>query len=118
MRTLALALAVLLTACGPFHLGSSGGASVVFTNQTTDQADVYASTVATDPVRIGTVLAGQTSTISVPATVVGRAGQLSIVAHLVAGGTVSTGPFSLGVGQTADLRLPADARSIVIVGIR
>ena len=117
MRALILALATLSMACGPFHRGPSTGATLVFNNQSIDQADIYATTGASDPVRIGTVLAGQTATINVPATYVASGSQVNIRAHLLAGPNVSTGLFSLGAGQTAELRLPPDARNIIIVSI-
>jgi len=111
----ALAIAV---ACGPFHRGPSGEATVVFNNQTTDQADIYASTSGADPIRIGTVFSGQTTRMSVPATIVGQANLVTITAHLLAGPNVSSGPFSFGSGQTAEMRLPSDKHLIVVTAVR
>jgi hypothetical protein len=115
MRKLFLAVAILTTACGPFHRGPSGGATVVFNNQTTDQADVYA-TSGLEPIRIGTVFGGQTSSLNVPATVVGS-GSMSIIAHLLAGPNISSGSFTIGAGQTAEIRLPSDKRNLVITAV-
>ena len=117
MRKLFLAITILSTACGPFHRGSSGESTVIFNNQTTDQADIYASTSGADPIRIGTVFSGQTSRMTVPATIVGSAGLVTITARLLAGPRVSTGPFSFGSNQTAELRLPSDMKLIVVTAV-
>src|SRR5207247_5747024 len=54
-------------ACGPFHRGTSASAAIIFKNESLDQADVYASGPDGNPVRIGTVFAGATDTLRVPA---------------------------------------------------
>src|SRR5437762_12138333 len=63
------AVVIPAIACGPFHRGGPPDAVVVFKNEATDQADVYALGPGGEPTRIGTVFAGRTDTLRVPTSV-------------------------------------------------
>ena len=111
-----LALVAIAGACGPFHRGSSSTAQIVFKNESLDQADVYAAGPDGNPVRIGTVFAGATDTLRVPATVIGQGGNINVSARLLARNIVPrTGMFSLREGERVNIRLPADERTLVVL---
>jgi hypothetical protein len=113
------ALATLLAlgaACGPFHTGSESRATLVFSNESLDQADVYASGADGLPVRVGTVLAGRTETLTLPATVLGQGGNINISARLLAKNQVpQSGPVSIRPGDRISVRLPPDERMLVVL---
>jgi hypothetical protein len=109
------ALLALPEACGPFHRGQVTQGQIVFVNQSIDQADVYAAGPDGNPVRIGTVLAGRTETLTVPSSVVSQAGNMTVSVHILAGRTITSGSFSLGSGDTMQVRLPPDERSLVVL---
>jgi hypothetical protein len=112
-------LLALGAACGPFHMGSSDRALLIFSNESLDQADVYASGSDGLPVRIGTVLAGRTDSLTVPATVLGQGGNVNISAHLLARSAVpQSGPVSIRSGDTFFVRLPSDEKMLVVLPAR
>lgn len=115
-RILIALTALAGTACGPFHLGSRDLATVIFTNDSLQQADVYATIANADAVRIGTVLAARTDTLTVPSSVTTQAGgQTNIVARLLAGNAQpSTGLISLRPSDVIRVRLTADARALFV----
>jgi hypothetical protein len=115
MKTLILALiAVIAIACGPFHMGSRERATVIFTNETLDQADVYA-TISASTVRLGSVFASRTDTLTVPSSVTDHGGQTSIVARLLARSLQpSTGPITLRPTDRIRVRLSADGRNLFV----
>jgi hypothetical protein len=105
--------AISIAACGPFHRGSQPDAVVVFHNQSTDQADVYAIGSGGDPTRIGTVFGNRTETLRVPATVTGGANRVNVIARMFPNGrVVASGPFTLGPGESMDLTLTGDEKMI------
>jgi hypothetical protein len=110
-------LLAFAVACGPFHRGPSGEATVLFSNQSTAQADVYASGPDAMPIRLGTVMAGQTSTLTVPTSVVSQGGQVNVAAHLLAQptGAPATGPFTLHPGDRVRVRLLGDMKTLSVV---
>ena len=116
-RGIALAAALVVTAgCGPFHRGANQEGVVVFHNQSIDQADVYALGPGGDPTRIGTVFAGKTEMLHVNQSIIGGANQVNVIARIFPGGRViSTGPFSLGPGDTMDVTLSSDERILSVL---
>jgi hypothetical protein len=116
------ALAPLLAlgaACGPFHMGSGDRALLIFSNESLDQADVYASGSDGLPVRVGTVFAGRTDTLTVPSTVIGQGGNVNISARLLAkSGVPQSGPVSIRAGDRFFVRLPSDERMLVVLPAR
>ena len=117
VRGIALVLSLATTAaCGPFHRGAEPESVVVFHNQSADQADVYALGMGGDPTRIGTVFAGKTETLRVNQAIIGGANRVNVIARIFPGGrVVSTGPFSLGPGDSMDVTLSTDERILSVL---
>ena len=101
-----------VAACGPLRRGpAQPPATIIFTNESLDQAAVYVVAPGRDFRRIGTVFAGRTDTLRVPADLALRAGTLNIVARLLARPMLAqTGPVALRPGGQYRVRLPTDAR--------
>lgn len=115
---LVIAAVASLGACGPLHRGGgqSQTATLVFINESLDQADVYAVVSGSQPVRIGTVFAGRTESLKVPGDVAGRGLNVNIFARLLARrNTPSTGPLPISPGDRYEIRLPADQRQLVVM---
>lgn len=115
---LVLAAATGLAACSSLQRGGSPPrtAIVVFTNESIDQADVYAVVSGAQAVRIGTVFAGRTEALKVPGDVAGRGLNVNIVARLLARRSApSSGPIPIGPGDRYQIRLPADQRQLVVL---
>ena len=86
IRMAIASLLVVVGACGLMKRGTGQQlppAVLYFTNETLDQADVYAITSGTQSTRIGTVMSGRTDTLRVPNSILGR-GDINVVVHLVA----------------------------------
>lgn len=112
----AIATAVA-AACGPFRRGGAGREPAVlyFTNESLDQADVYAITSSGQSVRIGTVFAGRTDTLVVPPDIAARGDNVNLVARLLANpARPSTGPISIRAGDRIQIRLPVDQKLLVV----
>jgi hypothetical protein len=116
LRRLAPVVAILaaVIACGPLRRGPSlPPATLIFTNESLDQATVYVVAPGMDFRRIGTVMAGRTETLSVPSELAVRAGTVNIVARMLARSDVpQTGPVSIRPGERYELRLPITGRLI------
>jgi hypothetical protein len=96
------------------HVPFSGSATdptfIYFTNESLDQADIYAVVPGVEARRIGTVMAGRTDTLTLPTDLVSR-GTLNIVARLFARSTsVQTGPVNVNAGEEYAIRLPFDQK--------
>jgi hypothetical protein len=114
LRRLAPALLITLAAgCGPLRRGASPAPAVLFfTNETLAEAHVYVVGGGLNARRIGTVMAGRTDTLLVPAELTAR-GPLNIVARLLArSARPQTGPVSIRAGEQYEVRLLPDARLI------
>ncbi len=115
------ALAIFLAlgaACGPFHMGSDQRAYLIFSNESLDQADVFATGSDGLPIRIGTVFAGRTDTLPVPETVTGQGGTVNISARLLARlGVPRSGPISIRPGDRFQVRLPTDEKMLVVLPV-
>jgi len=118
-RTALVALVCTLAAaaCGPFHKGQGPPpAYLIFTNESLDQADVYAVLSGNQPIRIGTVAAGRTDTLTVPTEVVTRGENVNVVARLLARSSrPSSGPIPLHPGDRLEVRLPIDQKMLVVL---
>jgi len=115
--TSALALAGT-AACGPMHRSNNTQppALLYFTNESLDQADVYAVTSSNQRTRIGTVSAGRTDTLTVPREVAARGDNVNIVARLLARSTTpSSGPVPIRPGDHLVVRLPVDEKLLVVL---
>ena len=118
LTLIAFAAAALgAAACGPFHRGAGQPpAYLYFTNESLDQADVYAALPGNQPIRIGTVMAGRTDTLTVPPDIVGRGQNVNIVARLLARSSApSSGPIPLHPGDRLVVRLPVDQKLLVVL---
>jgi hypothetical protein len=112
----AATLTFVLSGCGPFHRGPQPEGIVVFHNQSIDQADIYALGSGGDPYRIGTVFAGRTESLRVPASVSGGASRINVIARIFPSGrVVATGPFNLGSGDSMDVTLTSDERMLSLL---
>jgi hypothetical protein len=108
--------ALIIAGCGPFHHGSQVESVVMFHNQSTDQADVYAVGSGGDPFRIGTVFAGRTETLRVPASITGGANRVNILARIFGSGRlVVTGPFTLMPGEPMNVTLTSDEKILSVL---
>ena len=109
MATILFAVA----ACGPRRQSSAQpSTTIVFSNESIDQATVYVVAPGRDFRRIGTVLAGRTDTLTVPADMANR-GAVNIVARLLARPEVpQTGPVTIRPGELYQVRLANDARML------
>ena len=117
-RVLALATLVVATACGPFRRNDPNNPPtlIVFTNQSLDQADVYAVTSANQRVRMGTVMAGHTDTLVVPNDIAARGENVNVVARLLAGSYMpSSGPIAIRRGESVQITLPVDQKLLVVL---
>jgi hypothetical protein len=116
-RCIGLIVALMAsTACGPFHRGATPEAVIVFHNQSTDQADVYALGPGGNPSRIGTVFAGKTETLHVNDAIIGGANRVNVIVRIFPSGrVVASGPFSLGPGDSMDLTLSSDEKMLSVL---
>jgi hypothetical protein len=119
MSIAAFAATVGITAaCAPFHRGASDQPATLlyFTNESLDQADVFAVLPGNPPIRIGTVMAGQTDTLTVPRDLAARGQNVNVVARLLARSTrPSSGPLPIHPGDRLTVRLPVDEKLLVVL---
>jgi len=111
-RRLGLVAATLVgTACASGGRGSGQpAATLVFSNESIDQAAVYVVAPGAEFRRIGTVIPGRTETLTVPSDLTIR-GTLNIVARLLARNELpQTGPVTINPGDRYQVRLTTDAR--------
>ena len=116
-RRLTFALAALTAVgCGPRRRGpTQPPATIVFSNESLDQATVYVVAPGADFRRIGTVIPGRTEALTVPPEVAIR-GTVNIVARLLARSNVpQTGPVSLTPGERYTVRLQSDGRVLTFL---
>ena len=113
-----VSLAVVLSAaCGPLRHRPDDPASVVFVNQSLDQADVYAVSSSAAQMRIGTVMPGRTQTLSLPHTMV--PGMLRVVARVLSKSVApSTEPLSVTAGWRAQVTPPVDEKMLTVLPVR
>jgi hypothetical protein len=91
-------------------------ALLYFTNESLDQADVFAVTSSNQRTRIGTVFAGRTDTLTVPREIAARGDNVNIVARLLArSATPATGPVPIHPGDRLVVRLPSDQKLLVVL---
>ena len=110
--------AVAASACGSLRSAKPGTppAYLYFTNESQDQADVYAVVSGTQGIRIGTVYSNRTDTLVVPADIAARGVNVNVVARLLARNAApSSGPLPIHPGDRLSVRLPADQRQLVVL---
>jgi hypothetical protein len=110
-RLARVSLILAAAACGPMRRGAGEPpAVIIFANQSLEQATVYVVAPSREFRRIGTVFAGRTDTLSVPADLT-RVGSLNIVARLLARPELpQTGPISMYPGERYRITLPLDVK--------
>jgi hypothetical protein len=114
-------IVAVAAACGPFRRNAPGPqpASIVFANNSLSQADVFITAEGLGARRIGTVMAGQTQTLSVPTDIATRGGPVNVVARLFGSSRVAqTGPVTILPGEKYEVRLPSDARLLSFLPAR
>jgi hypothetical protein len=108
-----VALALVGTACASAGRGPNPrAATLVFSNESLDQAAVYVVAAGAEFRRIGTVIPGHTETLTIPADLTNR-GTLNIVARLLARNELpQTGPVTINPGDRYHVRLTVDGRDL------
>ena len=117
-RVRLIVLAVVAgAACGPYHKGAGPPpAYLIFTNESLDQANVYAAVAGNQPIRIGTVFAGRTDTLTVPSEIASRGENINVFARLLAqSARPSSGPIPIHPGDRLAVRLPLDQKTLVVL---
>ena len=119
-KWLALAMATLglSAACGrALHNGPEQPvAQVIFVNQSLDQADVYVVGSSGQTQRIGTVFAGRTETLNVPASFTAGANVVNIVARLLAHSYAPrSGNLTLTPGEAFQITLPPNEQTLTVL---
>ena len=121
-RHLSLALAAVglftTASCGRLmHRGEDlPTTQVIFVNQSLEQADVFAVMDAGQSVRLGTVFAGRTDTLSVPYDIVSRGATVTIAARLLARNYAPhTGPLVLTPGEMLQITLPSNLSTLTVL---
>jgi hypothetical protein len=90
-------------------------AQIVFVNESLEQADVFASAQGGETVRIGTIQAGRTETLTVPQQFVSRGTVIIVVRLLARSGTIRTGPISISPGDRYQVRLPVNGNVLSVL---
>jgi hypothetical protein len=105
-------LIAAVAACGPYRRSAAPPPTFLyFTNESLYQAEVYITIPGVTARRIGSVMAGRTDTLVVPADLANRGGTLNIVARLPGRSSLpQTGPVSILPGDRYAVRLPLDGR--------
>ena len=109
----------LLAGCGRLHTGEAAGdlcssARVYFSNESLDEAAVYASS-GSQQVRIGTVMAGRTDTLNVSPTLLSN-GTIYLIARPLARSSVaSSGPIAIHGCDELSVRLPAVQNTLIVL---
>ena len=106
------ALMLVAAACSSLGRGAAQpSSSIVFTNDSQEQATVYIVAPGVEFRRIGIVYANRTDTLTVPADLAARGATLNVVARLLARPNVpQTGPITIRPGEMYQVRLGSDAK--------
>ena len=121
LRLLPVIVVAVAAACGPLRRNPAGPqpATIIFANNSLSQADVFITGQGMGARRIGTVMAGQTSTLTVPTDIATRGGPVNVVARLLGSSRAAqTGPVSILPGERYEVRLPSDARLLSFLPAR
>ena len=117
----ALVVCAALAACGPKNHVATPPAVIVFSNESVDMADVFAERSAGgSPIRLGSVEAGRTAQLRLPAAALGADGMVTVTARIFARPrlTPTTGPFPLHAGERMAVRLSSDVRMLSVLPVR
>ena len=91
-------------------------ATISFSNESTEQATVWAIGSSGERWRIGTVMPGRTERLRVPSGALAASATVHVVARPLASRDVlTTGPVSLQAGESLTVRLPSAANMLVVL---
>lgn len=115
--TAALLGVAVLAGCGPRRTAASEEyAFVVFTNESLNQADLYAFGTAGDRVRLGTVFGAHTDTLRLDLRTISGAGTIRVGARIVATGrTPGSGLVLLHPGDYLRVTLPSSENMLNVL---
>ena len=118
-RILLLAgLLLLPAACNrtpPGEIDPNEPATLVFTNESLTQAELFVLTQGSGARKLATVMGGRTEEVRVPPEIV-RRGTFNLVVRLLGrSGTPSSGGLTLQPGDRMTVRLPIDGRTLFVV---
>ena len=110
-------LTVTLAACGAARSGSSSSerTKIVFANESFVEATLYATIGSGRGYRLGTVLAGRTDTLAVPASVENRGNVVFYADLLARSGSPRTSAVTLRPGEWLLVRLPSSLGSLQVL---
>lgn len=119
LRVAMLASTVIISAACARNLstgdpGMQEPGQIIFTNDSQQQADLFAVAPALGQRRLGTTFAGRTDTLRIPVELVTQ-GSLSLVARMFGGGTAGSGVIVLRSGESLRVRLPFDGKLLVVL---
>ena len=119
VRHIALAAVAVLGACSrnqpPEAEPGNAPAVVIFSNESLTQSDLFAVvTGSSESRKLGTVFAGRTETLRLPYDLTLR-GNINLVARMLNGGLLSTGPVSIRAGDTVHVELPLNRNMLVML---
>ncbi len=96
-----------------------GPTTVVFSNQSQDQADLYAVANGGIPVRIGTVYSGRTDTLVVRAGVVPAGGDVEFIARILTRRAAPrSGSVNVQPGDWISITLPPTQNVLSVLPVR
>jgi hypothetical protein len=106
-------------ACGALHPGSTpdrAPTTIVFQNQSLEQADVFALRRSAGALRIGTVMAGRTDTLTIQPGLIAPGETVDFAVRLLAKpGTPHSGPVAVSPGQWLTITLPQTEKILSVL---
>jgi hypothetical protein len=105
--------------CGRFHSGAepgTGPTTIVFQNESLDQADLFAVRRSAGALRLGTVMAGRTDTLEIATGTIPAGENVDFVARLLARGRAPhSGQVAVLPGQWLTITLPTTANILSVL---
>jgi hypothetical protein len=105
--------------CGRFHSGAepgTGPTTIVFQNESLDQADLFAVRRSAGALRIGTVMAGRTDTLQIGTGEIPAGESVDFVARLLARRSAPhSGLVAVLPGQWLTVTLPSTANILSVL---
>jgi hypothetical protein len=116
LRALVATLVVAGAGCRSTARGPAVTADVTFENQGFTTATVYAIGQSGEPYRVGTVDAGRTERLRIPASLVQTGGTVSFMARPLATNRVArSGPITIRAGDSLRITLPSTANVLNVL---
>jgi hypothetical protein len=113
---LLLSVTVVAGACShrPETAPRADTAWIIFSNESLEQADLFAVAPGIGSRKLGTVFSGRTDTLKVSGALA-MTGGLSLVARTLTGSTAGSGSVALHAGEALRVRLPLDRKQLVVL---